>query len=105
MGGHFPDSSEEFKDISSLLLLQRVVSLMQEEGYVIGNADITIICEKPKLAPHISAMKKLLSECCRTSSEHLNIKATTTEKMGYTGREEGISCHAVVLLVQSKKEL
>ncbi len=104
IGNHFPDSSAQFKDISSLLLLQKVISLMQQEGYGIGNADLTIICQEPKLAPHIPAMKKVLAESCLSSTASLNIKATTTEKMGYTGRGEGISCHAVVCLIKARKE-
>ncbi len=104
IGNHFPDSSALFKDISSLLLLKKVISLMQEEGYAIGNADLTIICQEPKLSPYIPAMKKLLAESCLSSRESINIKATTTEKMGYTGRGEGISCHAVVFLVKLRKE-
>lgn len=98
IGKHFPDSSAEFHNIYSILLLEQVVKIMREEGYKIGNIDLTIICQKPKLAPHIKAMKETLAKACATTPGQINIKATTTEKMGFTGREEGISCHCVVLL-------
>ncbi len=98
IGKHFPDSSDEFKDIYSIELLERVVETMQADGYGLSNADITIICQSPKLAPHVEAMKKTLADACNIVGECLNIKATTTEKMGFTGRQEGISCHAVVFL-------
>jgi 2-C-methyl-D-erythritol 4-phosphate cytidylyltransferase/2-C-methyl-D-erythritol 2,4-cyclodiphosphate synthase len=98
IGRHFPDSSPVFKDISSLLLLERVVALMSEDGFAIGNADITIVCQSPKLSPYFEAMQEELCKTCRTDAYRLNMKATTTEKMGYTGREEGISSHAVVFL-------
>ena len=71
------------------------------QNLALGNADITIICQAPRLAPYILEMKKTLADHCRTSLNRVNIKATTTEKMGYTGRQEGISCHAVVLLEQA----
>lgn len=99
IGKHFPDSSAEFKDIYSILLLRQVIASMQEGGYVLGNADITVICQAPKLSPYISEMQKTIADACQTPPGQVNIKATTTEKMGYTGREEGIGCHAVVTLV------
>jgi len=98
IGKHFPDTSLEFKDIYSILLLEKVVQAMESEKYTIGNADITIICQSPKLAPHIPKMQKIIAETCHVSVQQINIKATTTEKMGFTGREEGISSHAVVFL-------
>jgi len=101
IGKHFPDSSDEFKDIYSILLLQRVIASMKDNSYALGNADITIICQTPRLAPHISRMKETIARACQTDIDQVNIKATTTEKMGYTGREEGISCHAVVTLVKT----
>jgi len=98
IGKHFPDSDAAFKDIYSIELLKEVIKSATELGYSLGNADITVICQAPKLAPHIDGMKTLLAEVCNCAPEALNIKATTTEKMGFTGRKEGISCHAVVLL-------
>ncbi len=104
IGKFFPDSSEEFKDICSLELLDEVVNKVHAKGFRLANADITIICQAPRMAPHITQMKENL---CRVWANFrqwpdlhaINIKATTEEKMGYTGRREGISCHAVVLLV------
>ena len=84
-----------------LLLLTRVVQLTDERGWRLGNADLTIVCQRPRLAPHLAAMQANLARCCRVEPEAINIKATTTEKMGYTGRGEGISAHAVVLLKES----
>jgi len=98
IGRHFPDNDAAYEGISSLLLLDRTVELASQKGFVAGNADITIVCQAPRLAPHMAAMKEALSAHCRMPADDLNIKATTMEKMGYTGRAEGISCHAVVLL-------
>ena len=103
IGRHFPDSDEQFRDISSLLLLERVVMLAAGQGLVLANADITIVCQAPKLAPYMQQMLTRLARHCQVEAERLNIKATTTEKMGYTGREEGISCHAVVLMENRKR--
>lgn len=98
IGHHFPDSDSRYSDIYSILLLEKVMAYVEEKAFCLGNADITIICQAPRLARHIPAMQEILAKACRTDVESVNIKATTTEKMGYTGREEGISCHAVVLL-------
>lgn len=98
IGVHFPDTSEEFKDIYSITLLERVARQMREDGYQLGNGDVTIICQEPRLAPHIAAMKKKLAAACDVDVESINIKATTEERMGFTGRVEGISTHAVVAL-------
>lgn len=98
IGVHFPDSDPQFKNISSIILLEHVVQLAAERGYRISNADITVIAQKPKLTPYFSAMKDNLAAACGIPRESINLKATTTEHMGFTGREEGISCHAVVLL-------
>ena len=102
LGRHFPDSDEEFKDISSLILLDRIVAAVRQEGLALSNCDITIVCQAPRLGPHIVAMQQNLARHCLCSPEQINIKATTTEQMGYTGRLEGISCHAVVMLKQSR---
>ncbi|MDJ0624183.1 MAG: 2-C-methyl-D-erythritol 4-phosphate cytidylyltransferase [Desulfocapsaceae bacterium] len=98
IGQHFPDTSAEFKDIYSIKLLERVATTMTGEGYHLGNGDITIICQTPKLASYLETMAQNLAAACRTTPEQINVKATTTEKMGFTGRKEGISCHAVVVL-------
>jgi len=98
IGEHFPDTDGAYKDISSRHLLAMVVSLMRERGYQLGNADITLAAEQPKMAPHIESMRVNLSADLGCSMGQINIKATTTEKLGFVGREEGIACHAVVLL-------
>ncbi len=98
IGSHFPDSAAEYKDIYSILLLERVCATMRGHGFSVGNLDITVVCQQPKLAPYIDAMRRTLAAACAAEPSRLNIKATTTEKMGYTGREEGIGCHAVALL-------
>lgn len=98
IGKHFPDTDMEYKDISSLELLKRVYSLMENQGYKIGNIDATIAAQRPKLAPHIDDMRENISKILNISKEELNIKATTTEKLGFVGREEGISAYAVTLL-------
>lgn len=98
LGRHFPDSDPQYKGIDSLLLLAHVQQLMEKEGLVLGNADITIVCQKPKLAPYLGEMQKKLAHACKAAPDAINIKATTTEHMGYTGRGEGIAAHAVVLV-------
>jgi len=98
IGQHFPDSDATFKDIRSIILLERVVAMTRERGLRLGNADITIVCQAPKLAPFMDEMKKTLAAACACPPDGINIKATTTEKMGFTGRGEGIACHAVALL-------
>jgi len=99
IGRHFPDSDERFKDIYSISLLEEVMQFVFAKGLAIANADITIICQAPKLGPYMDVMQTTLSTACQVDRAQINIKATTTEKMGFTGREEGISCHAVVLLM------
>jgi 2-C-methyl-D-erythritol 2,4-cyclodiphosphate synthase len=101
IGFHFPDSDNAYDSIYSITLLERVMERAAKNTYTISNCDITIICQKPRLAPHLDKMKNLLAKTCKIDSNAVNIKATTTEKMGFTGREEGISCHAVVLLQSS----
>jgi 2-C-methyl-D-erythritol 4-phosphate cytidylyltransferase/2-C-methyl-D-erythritol 2,4-cyclodiphosphate synthase len=98
IGRHFPDSSAEFKGIRSIILLEKVMAMARERGLRLGNADITIICQAPKLAPFMGEMQQTLAAACGCLSDDINIKATTTEKMGFTGRGEGIACHAVALL-------
>ncbi len=101
IGQHFPDTDPVYKNISSLVLLDSVVRDASSRGLSLINADVTVVCQAPRLAPHLPSMREKLAEHCRCSVEQINIKATTTEKMGYTGRQEGISCHAVVLLQQN----
>lgn len=98
IGRHFPDSSEDFKDIDSRILLRRVVDLLHGMRLQVHNADSTIVAQAPKLAPYIPAMQKHLAADLQIAESHLNIKATTTEGMGFAGRGEGIASYAVVLL-------
>jgi 2-C-methyl-D-erythritol 2,4-cyclodiphosphate synthase len=98
IGYHFPDSSDEFKNIDSKILLARTYDLIREKGYSIINIDCTVCLEKPRISSFIPAMKTAISEIIRTETEDIAIKATTTEKLGFTGREEGIMAIAVVLL-------
>ncbi len=100
IGAHFPDSDEKFAGIYSITLLEKVINLAGEHGFQVANGDVTVVCEKPKLSPFINEMKTILATACSVAVEQINVKATTTEKMGFTGRMEGISCHAVVLLEQ-----
>ncbi|MES5860309.1 2-C-methyl-D-erythritol 2,4-cyclodiphosphate synthase [Bacillus cereus group sp. RP29] len=98
IGKHFPDTDPAFKDADSAVLLQKVWEFVREQGYELGNLDCTIIAQKPKMAPNIESMRKRISELLETSIDNINVKATTTEKLGFTGREEGIASQAVVLL-------
>ncbi|NMP29939.1 2-C-methyl-D-erythritol 2,4-cyclodiphosphate synthase [Thalassotalea sp. M1531] len=98
IGNHFPDTSDEFENIDSRILLRHVVSLMVEKGYKLGNADITIVAQAPKIAPHLLKMRQILGSDLQADIDQVNVKATTTEKLGYVGRKEGVSVHAVVLL-------
>ncbi len=98
IGYHFPDTAGEYKNIDSKILLRDSVKLVREKGYTIGNADITVCAERPKLNPHIPAMQATLAECMGIELDDISIKATTTERLGFTGREEGISAYAVVLI-------
>ena len=99
IGKHFPDTAQKFKDISSLILLEQVNTLMQDKGYKIGNIDCTIVAQKPKLAPFIDQMRIKLSAILGCEMSQVNIKATTTERLGFEGLEQGISSQAIVLLV------
>lgn len=98
IGFHFPDTAAEYKGIDSKKLLAEVNRLVNEKGYRIGNIDCTICLQQPKINPHIPEMKKVLSGILNISEEDISIKATTTEKLGYVGREEGVSAYSVVLL-------
>ncbi|MGJ8691972.1 MAG: 2-C-methyl-D-erythritol 2,4-cyclodiphosphate synthase [Thalassotalea sp.] len=99
IGNHFPDTDADYENIDSRILLRHVISLMQAKGYQLGNADLTICAQAPKIAPHLLAMRTCLAQDCLADIEQVNVKATTTEKLGYVGRKEGIAVHAVVLLV------
>lgn len=102
IGFHFPDSAAEFKDADSCNLLLRVCTLIREKGYEIGNFDITIAAQKPKLSPYIDRMRERLAEVCGIDADCVSVKATTTEHLGFEGREEGISATAVVMLYRSE---
>ena len=98
IGLHFPDTAGEYKDISSIVLLERVRDLIKEEGYEIGNIDATIIAQAPKMRPYIDAMREKIADALCIDINQINIKATTEEHLGFTGRGEGISSQAICLL-------
>ncbi len=98
IGKHFPDTSKEFKGIDSKILLKKVMVLIRNAGFKIGNIDSTLCLQQPKISPYLSAMKESLANVMEIDQEQISIKATTTEKLGFVGREEGISAYAVVLL-------
>ena len=98
IGNHFPDTDAEYENIDSRILLRHVVSLMKERDYKLVNADITIAAQAPKMAPHLLAMREVLASDLDADIDQVNVKATTTEKLGYVGRKEGIAVHTVVLL-------
>jgi 2-C-methyl-D-erythritol 2,4-cyclodiphosphate synthase len=101
IGKHFPDTDAQFKGADSRLLLRRVLALVQAKGWQVGNVDSTIVAQAPKMAPHIEAMRALIAADLEVELDQVNVKATTTEKLGFTGREEGIAVHAVALLVRA----
>lgn len=98
IGKHFPDSDDRYKGIDSCLLLKEVVELLQSRGYTVGNIDATVIAQKPKLAPYIQTMRESIARLCKVELDAVNVKATTEEKLGFTGSGEGISAHAVCLI-------
>lgn len=99
IGIHFPNTSEEFKGIDSKKLLKKVAEMLKKEGYEIGNVDCTVSLEEPKISPYIPEMKKVLAEVLRIPLKNISIKATTTEKMGFVGRAEGVCAYAICLLM------
>lgn len=101
IGRHFPDTSEEFKGIDSTILLGRTMDLVRNEGWEVGNADITMALQRPKILPYIGRMRERLAECMKIDIGAVSVKATTTEKLGFVGRGEGIEAYAVVLLKKS----
>ena len=102
IGKHFPDTDPRFKDADSRVLLRHIMSLAAEKGYKLGNADVTIVAQRPKMSPHIGQMRKNIAADLGADTDQINVKATTTEKLGFEGRGEGISAMAVVLLEEVK---
>lgn len=100
IGKHFPDTSEEFKGIDSKILLSRVISLICGMGWRVGNVDITIAMQKPKLAPHITSMRECMADIMDIDISRVSVKATTTEKLGFVGRQEGCEVYATALLLK-----
>ncbi len=101
IGYHFPDTAGEYKNIDSKILLARTMTLLREAGYELGNIDATIAAEQPKLKPHIPQMQQVLAAVMKVDPNDISIKATTTEKLGFTGRREGIAAYATVLIVKA----
>lgn len=98
IGFHFPDSDEEYRGADSKKLLGRVIGLIREKGYAVGNVDITVCLEKPRLKEHIDEMRQCIAGVIGVDKEDVSVKATTTERLGFTGREEGIAAYAVALI-------
>jgi 2-C-methyl-D-erythritol 2,4-cyclodiphosphate synthase len=103
IGRHFPDTDAAYKGADSLKLLSQVMRLAESRGYRLGNLDATIIAQQPKMAPHITTMRTNIASVLNTTMEQVNVKATTEEGLGFSGRGEGISAHAVVLMVAAAK--
>ena len=101
IGRHFPPSDPRWRDADSRMFLRHCLALVNEKGWKLGNADITVICERPKIGPHALAMRTVLAADCGVGIDDISIKATTTERLGFTGRGEGIAAQAVVLLVKA----
>ena len=99
IGKHFPDTDPQFKGADSRALLRHVVGIVRAKGWKVGNVDATIVAQAPKMAPHIETMRQLIAEDLQVELDQVNVKATTTEKLGFTGREEGIAVHSVALLL------
>lgn len=98
IGKHFPDTDDAYAGADSRVLLRHVIGLLKAQGYALVNADMTIVAQAPKMAPHIASMREVIAADCEAQIDQINVKATTTEKLGYTGRKEGIAAHAVVLI-------
>ena len=101
IGRHFPDHEEKYRNINSQVLLQKVCGMLLDNGYRIGNLDATIIAQRPKLMPYLECMKQCMADTMNISVEQINLKATTEERLGFTGREEGISAHCVCLIQEN----
>lgn len=100
IGYHFPDTANEYENIDSKILLKKTIALLRESGYELGNIDATVAAERPKLNPHIPKMKQVLASVLETEEDNVSIKATTTEKLGFTGRQEGMAAYATVLITK-----
>lgn len=103
IGRHFPDTDEKFKDADSLKLMEYVVEIITKDGFSVSNIDLTIIAQKPKLAPYIEKMVKNVARTAGLNTDRVNVKATTTEKLGFTGRGEGIAAEAVCILIKKER--
>ncbi len=101
IGLHFPDTSDDFAGIDSRILLRRVVGLLRERGYAVGNVDCTIRMQRPKLRPYVDRMRRAMAEAMEIDAERVSVKATTTERLGFEGREEGVSVSAVALIFRA----
>jgi 2-C-methyl-D-erythritol 2,4-cyclodiphosphate synthase len=101
IGRHFPDTDAAFKDADSAVLLEKIWALVEDKGYKLGNIDCTIMAQKPKMAPHIEKIRERVAQLLKADVTQVNVKATTTEKLGFVGREEGIASMATILLVKS----
>lgn len=101
IGAYFPDTNSKWRGTSSLLFLKEIVSMCRDKGFELANADSVVVAEKPKLAPHLPEMKKNIASTVGIAIDQINIKATTTEKLGFAGREEGIASYAVALMVKN----
>jgi len=102
LGKHFPDTDERYRGISSLKLLGKIMELIEDKGYKVGNVDCIIAAQRPKLAPYIQQMRHNLAQALKTEQENVSVKATTTERLGFEGRDEGISSQAIVCLVKDE---
>ncbi len=100
IGRHFPPSDDRWKGADSLRFLEACIAMADERGWTLGNADVTVLCERPRVGPHAQAMRETIAAACGVGVDAISIKATTTEKLGFTGREEGIAAEAVCLLVR-----
>ncbi len=100
IGRHFPDTASEYENIDSRILLRHVMTLANEKGYGLGNADLTLVAQAPKMMPYVEKMRGILAEDLNVAADAVNVKATTTEKLGFTGRKEGVAAHAVVIMVK-----
>lgn len=100
IGKHFPDTDDKWKGANSRALLREVYRFVKQKGYTLGNADVTIIAQAPKMLPFIQSMREAIAADLETDIDNINVKATTTEKLGFTGRKEGIACEAVALIVR-----
>lgn len=98
IGFHFPDTASEYKDVDSKLLLKKTLEVLTAKGYRVGNIDATVVAERPKINPHVPAMQKVIAEILEIDEDDISIKASTSEKIGYVGREEGMTAYAVALI-------